>query len=181
MLQFTDGSTGAVFVGCILRAQITQAEVAAPLQRRSRHEMSINEAIDSAEPLCKVHGISRLATYDTEPLAIETKVRPRRRAQPPRHKQAVRPNRFQDISFERRRERRRPVQSRSGQSVGSLHALATRDQTITRRSPGLRGLVTVIRPSPVPEPWSKTVCQEESCTPCTAATYMQLSTSSVRA
>ena len=34
----------------------------------------INEAIDGAEALCKVHGITRLATYDTEPLAIEVKV-----------------------------------------------------------------------------------------------------------
>lgn len=34
----------------------------------------INEAIDSAEALCKAHGITRLATYDTEPLAIEAKV-----------------------------------------------------------------------------------------------------------
>jgi hypothetical protein len=74
VLPLADGSTGAVFVGCILRAQITQAEVAAPLQRRSGDETSINEAIDSAEALCKVHGISWLATYDTEPLAIEAKV-----------------------------------------------------------------------------------------------------------
>jgi len=34
----------------------------------------INEAIDGAEALCKAHGITRLATYDTEPLAIEAKV-----------------------------------------------------------------------------------------------------------
>jgi len=34
----------------------------------------VNEAIDSAEALCKGHGITRLATYDTEPLAIEAKV-----------------------------------------------------------------------------------------------------------
>src|SRR5262249_16418576 len=34
----------------------------------------VNEAINSAEALCKVHGITRLATYDTEPLAIEAKV-----------------------------------------------------------------------------------------------------------
>ena len=34
----------------------------------------VNAAIDSAEALCKTHGITRLATYDTEPLAIEVKV-----------------------------------------------------------------------------------------------------------
>lgn len=34
----------------------------------------VNEAIDSAESVCKIHGITRLATYDTEPLAIEVKV-----------------------------------------------------------------------------------------------------------
>ena len=34
----------------------------------------VNEAIDAAEALCKIHGITRLATYDTEPLAIEAKV-----------------------------------------------------------------------------------------------------------
>ena len=34
----------------------------------------INEVIDGAEALCKTHGITRLATYDTEPLAIEAKV-----------------------------------------------------------------------------------------------------------
>ncbi len=35
----------------------------------------VNEAI-AAEALCKVHGITRLATYDTKPLAIEAKVLP---------------------------------------------------------------------------------------------------------
>jgi len=34
----------------------------------------LNEAIDGAEALCKTHGITRLATYDTEPLALEVKV-----------------------------------------------------------------------------------------------------------
>ena len=34
----------------------------------------VNDAIDSAETLCKAHGITRLATYDTEPLAIEVRV-----------------------------------------------------------------------------------------------------------
>ena len=33
-----------------------------------------DEAIDSAEALCKVHGITRLATYDAQPLAIEVMV-----------------------------------------------------------------------------------------------------------
>ena len=33
-----------------------------------------DEAINSAEALCKVHGITRLAIYDAEPLAIEVKV-----------------------------------------------------------------------------------------------------------
>ena len=43
-------------------------------ERLERLHAEINEAIDSAEALCKVHGITRLATYDTEPLAIEVKV-----------------------------------------------------------------------------------------------------------
>src|SRR5450432_598767 len=34
----------------------------------------MNEAIDGAETLCKTHGITRVATYDTEPLTIEVKV-----------------------------------------------------------------------------------------------------------
>ena len=34
----------------------------------------IYEAIDSAEAQCKFHGGTRLASYDTEPLAIEAKV-----------------------------------------------------------------------------------------------------------
>jgi hypothetical protein len=34
----------------------------------------VNESIDGAEAMCKVHGITRLATYDTEPLTIEVKV-----------------------------------------------------------------------------------------------------------
>ena len=43
-------------------------------ERLEKLHAEINEAIDSAEALCKVHGITRLATYDTEPLAIEVKV-----------------------------------------------------------------------------------------------------------
>ncbi len=34
----------------------------------------VNGALDGAEILCKTHGITRLASYDTEPLAIEVKV-----------------------------------------------------------------------------------------------------------
>ena len=33
-----------------------------------------NKAVDGAEALCKTHGITRLATYDTEALVIEVKV-----------------------------------------------------------------------------------------------------------
>jgi hypothetical protein len=43
-------------------------------ERLEKLHAEVNEAIDSAEALCKVHGITRLATYDTEPLAIEVKV-----------------------------------------------------------------------------------------------------------
>ena len=39
-----------------------------------RLHVDINNAIDGAEALCNTHGITRLATYDTEPLAIEAKV-----------------------------------------------------------------------------------------------------------
>lgn len=52
---------------------IEGVEAALKAQLEKLHA-EINEAIDSAEALCKVHGISRLATYDTEPLAIEAKV-----------------------------------------------------------------------------------------------------------
>lgn len=34
----------------------------------------VNASFDAAEILCKTHGITRVATYDTEPLAIEVKV-----------------------------------------------------------------------------------------------------------
>src|ERR1700686_3530554 len=42
--------------------------------RLEKLHTEVNESIDAAEALCKVHGITRLATYDTEPLAIEAKV-----------------------------------------------------------------------------------------------------------
>lgn len=54
-------------------AVIEEVEAALKVQLEKLHA-EINEAIDSAEALCKVHGITRLATYDTEPLAIEAKV-----------------------------------------------------------------------------------------------------------
>jgi ribosomal protein L10 len=54
-------------------AVIEEVEAALKAQLEKLHA-EINEAIDSAEALCKVHGITRLATYDTEPLAIEAKV-----------------------------------------------------------------------------------------------------------
>jgi ribosomal protein L10 len=54
-------------------AVIEEIEAALKAQLEKLHA-EINEAIDSAEALCKVHGITRLATYDTEPLAIEAKV-----------------------------------------------------------------------------------------------------------
>ncbi|GIK83186.1 MAG: hypothetical protein BroJett024_42910 [Alphaproteobacteria bacterium] len=34
----------------------------------------LNASFDAAEVLCKTHGITRVATYDTEPLAIEVRV-----------------------------------------------------------------------------------------------------------
>lgn len=52
---------------------IEKIEGALKVQLEKLHA-EINEAIDSAEALCKAHGITRLATYDTEPLAIEAKV-----------------------------------------------------------------------------------------------------------
>lgn len=39
-----------------------------------RVHAEVNGALDGAEILCKTHGITRLASYDTEPLAIEVKV-----------------------------------------------------------------------------------------------------------
>ena len=54
-------------------AVIEEVEAALKAQLEKLHAET-NEAIDSAEALCKVHGITRLATYDTEPLAIEAKV-----------------------------------------------------------------------------------------------------------
>src|SRR5436309_4601574 len=52
---------------------IQQIEGALKAKLENLHA-EVNEAIDAAEALCKVHGITRLATYDTEPLAIEAKV-----------------------------------------------------------------------------------------------------------
>lgn len=54
-------------------AAIEDVEAALKAQLEKLHA-EINEAIDSAEALCKVHGINRLATYDTDSLAIEAKV-----------------------------------------------------------------------------------------------------------
>ena len=54
-------------------AAIEEIEAALKAQLEKLHA-EINEAIDGAEALCKTHGITRLATYDTEPLAIEAKV-----------------------------------------------------------------------------------------------------------
>ena len=54
-------------------AVIEEVEAALKAQLEKLHA-DINEAIDSAEALCKVHGITRLATYDTEPLVIEARV-----------------------------------------------------------------------------------------------------------
>jgi len=52
---------------------IEQVEGALKAKLEKLHA-EVNEAIDAAEALCEVHGITRLATYDTEPLAIEAKV-----------------------------------------------------------------------------------------------------------
>jgi hypothetical protein len=52
---------------------IEKVEGALKAQLEKLHA-EVNAAIDSAEALCKTHGITRLATYDTEPLAIEVKV-----------------------------------------------------------------------------------------------------------
>jgi hypothetical protein len=52
---------------------IEQVEGALKAKLENLHA-EVNEAIDAAEALCKIHGITRLATYDTEPLAIEAKV-----------------------------------------------------------------------------------------------------------
>jgi ribosomal protein L10 len=52
---------------------IEQVEGALKAKLENLHA-ELNEAIDAAEALCKVHGITLLATYDTEPLAIEAKV-----------------------------------------------------------------------------------------------------------
>ena len=54
-------------------AVIEKVEGALKAQLEKLHA-EVNEAIDSAEALCKTHGITRLATYDTEPLALEVKV-----------------------------------------------------------------------------------------------------------
>lgn len=54
-------------------AMVEQIEGALKAQLEKLHA-ELNEAIDGAEALCKTHGITRLATYDTEPLALEVKV-----------------------------------------------------------------------------------------------------------
>jgi ribosomal protein L10 len=65
-------------ISVIARTKLPHAaveEVEAALKARlEKLHPEINEAIDGAEALCKAHGITRLATYDTEPLAIEAKV-----------------------------------------------------------------------------------------------------------
>ncbi len=57
----------------LLSSVIEKVEGALKAELESLHT-EVNEAIDGAEALCKNHGVTYLATYDTEPLAIEAKV-----------------------------------------------------------------------------------------------------------
>ena len=75
---FNSAQLNIYLISVIARAKLPHAaieKVEGTLKTQlEKLHAEVNEAIDSAEALCKIHGISRLATYDTEPLAIEVKV-----------------------------------------------------------------------------------------------------------
>ncbi|WP_136416062.1 hypothetical protein [Herbaspirillum sp. ST 5-3] len=50
-------------------------KVEADLQQQiAKLSADVNKAIEGAEALCVAHGITSLASYDTEPLTLEVKV-----------------------------------------------------------------------------------------------------------
>lgn len=66
------------FISVIARTRLShemveRIEATMKAQLESAHA-AINTALDGAELLCRNHGITRLATYDTAPLALEAKV-----------------------------------------------------------------------------------------------------------
>ena len=75
---FNSAQLNIYLISVIARAKLPHAaieKVEGTLKTQlEKLHAEINEAIDSAEALCKIHGITRLATYDTEPLTIEVKV-----------------------------------------------------------------------------------------------------------
>ena len=75
---FNSAQLNIYLISVIARAKLPHAaieKVEGTLKAQlEKLHAEINEAIDSAEALCKVHGITRLATYDTQPLALEVKV-----------------------------------------------------------------------------------------------------------
>ena len=85
---FNSAQLNIYLISVIARAKLPHAaieKVEGTLKTQlEKLHAEVNEAIDSAEALCKIHGISRLATYDTEPLAIEVKVISSLRATLPR-------------------------------------------------------------------------------------------------
>lgn len=68
----------AHFISVIARTRLAHAvveKVEADLQQRMEQlSADVDKAIAGAEALCAAHGISRPATYDTEPLHIEVRV-----------------------------------------------------------------------------------------------------------
>ena len=64
----------SVFGRAKLRHEVVEKVESAIREQLERANAEVNQAIDSAEALCKLHGVTRLATYDTEPLAIEVRV-----------------------------------------------------------------------------------------------------------
>lgn len=66
------------FISVIARTRLPNVAVEevenSILKMIEKHKASVNQAIIAAESLCENHGITSLASYDTEPLTIEVRV-----------------------------------------------------------------------------------------------------------
>jgi hypothetical protein len=75
---FNSAQLNIYLISVIARAKLPHAaieKVEGTLKTQlEKLHAEVNESVDGAEAMCKVHGITRLATYDTEPLTIEVKV-----------------------------------------------------------------------------------------------------------
>ena len=75
---FNSAQLNSYLISVIARAKLPHAaieKVESTLKTQlEKLHAEVKETIDGAEAMCKVHGITRLAAYDTESLTIEVKV-----------------------------------------------------------------------------------------------------------